>query len=250
MKIKLILLFVLFYLGALLITLPADKVVRFIPDNAGITVTAVSGSLWDGQAAQLTYKKQFQLQKLDWKIDWLAVTRLQLKLDIKFTDGMHAMSGKGSVLLGFSGISIEDLIVDSSAPELLAYISLPVPVEVSGELSLRIKNAVQGRPYCQQLDGYIDWKNAKINSDMGGVDLDSTHIGLSCDKGLLVADLKQHSEQLTTTANFLLKEKGVYQLRALLKAGDKLEPAIKDALSWIGSKNKSGETVVKFDGKL
>lgn len=250
MKIKLILLFVLFYLGALLITLPADKVVRFIPDNSGIKVAAVSGSLWDGQATQLTYKKQFQLQELDWKIDWLALARLQLKLDIKFNNGMQAISGKGSALLDFSGISIENLIIDSSAQELLSYISLPVPVEVSGDLSLLIKKAVQGTPYCQQLDGYINWKNGEINSDMGSVDLDAAHIDLSCENGQLVADLQQHSEHLTTTANFLLKEKGVYQLKGLLKAGDKLEPSIKDALSWIGSKNQSGETVLKFNGKL
>ena len=250
MKIKLILLFVLFYLVSLLVTLPADKVVRFIPDNTGIKVAAVSGSLWDGQAAQLTYKKQFQLQQLDWKMDWLALARLQLKLDVKFNNGINAMSGKGFVMLGFSGISVEDFVVDTSVSELLSYARLPVPAEVSGDLSLIIKNGSQGTPYCRQLDGYIVWRDAQIKSDMGSIDLDSAHIDLSCDKGQLVADLQQHSEQLTTTANFLLKEKGAYQLRGLLKAGDKLDPAIKDALSWIGSKNQSGETVLRFDGRL
>ena len=250
MKIKLILLFVLFYLVSLLITLPADKVVRFIPDNAGIKVAAVSGSLWNGHAAQLTYKKQFQLQQLDWKMDWLALARLQLKLDVKFNNGINAMSGKGFVMLGFSGISVADFIVDISAPELLSYARLPVPVEVSGDLSLIIKNGSRGTPYCRQLDGYIVWQDAQIESEMGSVDLDSAHIDLSCDKGQLVADLQQHSEQLTTTANFLLKEKRAYQLRGLLKAGDKLDPSIKDALSWIGSKNRSGETVLRFDGRL
>ena len=250
MKIKLILLFVLFYLFSLLITLPAEKVVRFIPDNTGIKVAAVSGSLWDGQASQLTYKKQFQLQQVDWKIDWFALARLQLKLDVTFNNGIRAMSGKGFILLGLSGLSVEDFVVDISAPELLSYASLPVPAEVSGDFSLVIKNASQGLPYCQQLDGYIVWQNAKINSDMGNVDLDSAHIDLSCDNGQVVADLQQQSEQLTTTANFLLKEGGVYQLQGLLKAGNKLDPSIKDALSWIGTKNQSGETVLSFNGKL
>ena len=250
MKIKLILLFVLFYLVSLLITLPADKVVRFIPDNSGIKVAAVSGSLWDGKAALLTYKNQFQLQQLDWKVDWLALARLQLKLDVEFNNGIRAMSGKGFILLGFSGLSVEDFVVDISAPELLSYARLPVQVEVNGDFSLVIKNGSQGEPYCQQLDGYIVWKNAEINSEMGNVDLDSAHIDLSCDNGQIVADLRQRSEQLTTTGNFLLKERGVYQLRGLLKAGNKLDPSIKDALSWIGSKNQSGETVLSFNGKL
>jgi general secretion pathway protein N len=67
MKIKLILLFVLFYLGALIATLPADKIVSFIPEDSGIQVVSASGSLWDGKAAQLTYKKQLQLQQRDWQ---------------------------------------------------------------------------------------------------------------------------------------------------------------------------------------
>lgn len=250
MKIKLLLLFVLFYLASLLISLPAEKVVRLIPDNAGIKVAAVSGSLWDGKAAQLTYKKQFQLQQLDWEIDWLALARLQLKLDVKFNNGIRAMSGKGFILLGLSGLSVEDFVVDITASELLAYARLPVPVEVSGDFSLVIKQGSQGAPYCQQLDGYIVWKNAEINSEMGSVDLDSAHIDLSCENGQLLADLQQRSEELTTTGRFLLKEGGVYQLRGLLKAGNKLEPSIKDALSWIGSKNRSGETVLRFNGRL
>lgn len=250
MKLKLILLCVLVYLSSLLITLPADKVVRFIPENTGIKMTAVSGSLWEGQAALLTYKNQFQLQQLEWEIDWFSLAKLQLKLDLKFHDAIREMSGKGFILFGFSGFSIEDLVVDISAPGLLSYARLPVPLKVSGDLSLVIKNVEQGMPYCRQLDGYIVWRNAKINSEMGDVDLDSAHIDLSCRNGQVVADLQQRSEQLTTTASFLLKEEGNYQLQGLLKAGDTLDPAIRDALSWIGSKNQSGETVLRFNGKL
>lgn len=250
MKLKLILLSVVVYLGALLVTLPADKVVHFIPENTGIKMTAVSGSLWEGQAALLTYKNQFQLQQLEWKIDWFSLAKLQFKLDLKFHDAIRDMSGKGFVLYGFSGFSVENLVVDISAPGLLSYARLPVPVKVGGDLSLVIKNAEQGIPYCRQLDGYIVWRNARINSDMGNVDLDSAHIDLSCRNGQLFADLQQRSQQLTTTASFLLKEGANYQLQGLIKAGDTLDPAIKDALSWIGSKNKSGETVLRFNGKL
>ncbi len=250
MKIKLILLFLLFYLLSLLITLPVSTVMRFIPENSGMEVAAVSGSVWQGKAFQLTYKKKYHLQQVDWKVDWLALTSLQLKLDLKFNNGSKAMSGKGFILLGFSGISVENFVVDLSAPELLSYLSLPLPVEASGDLSLVIKKASQGLPYCQQLDGYIVWQNAKINSDMGNVDLASPNIDLSCENGQVSADLQQQSEQLTSTFNLLLKEGGVYQLQGSIKAGNKLDPSIKQALSWIGTQDQSGATPVNFTGKL
>ena len=250
MKIKLILMFFLFYVVSLLITLPAEKAISFIPKHTGIKVAQASGTLWQGKALQLTYKKELQVQELDWQFDWSALSHLQLKIDVRFKNGMHAMSGKGFILLGFSGFSVEDLVVDSSAAELLSYRQLAVPVEVSGDVSLVIKNASQGSPYCQELDGYLIWNDAKINSEMGDVDLDSAHIDLSCSEGQIVADVKQKSEQLTTTANFLLEEKGLYQVQGLVKAGDKLEPALKDALLWIGGKNQAGETIFQFNGKL
>ncbi|MFT6985742.1 MAG: general secretion pathway protein N [Psychromonas sp.] len=252
MKIKLILLFVLFYLLSLLITLPASTVMRFIPQNSGIEVAAVSGSAWQGKAFQFTYQNKYHLQQLDWKVDWLALTNLQLKLDLKFNNGSNAMAGKGFLLLGFSGISVENVIVDLSASELLSYLHLPlpVPVDATGELSLVIKNGQQGLPYCQQLDGVIAWQNAKINSEMGNIDLGVVNIDLSCEKGQLVADLEQNSEQLSSTINILLKEKGAYQLQGLLKESNKLDPSIRQVLPYIGAKNKSGETVLNFNGKL
>lgn len=250
MKIKLIFLFALIYLLALLSTLPADKLVRFIPADTGIRLAAVSGSVWRGQAVQLNYKEQFQLQHLNWEIDWFALARLQLKVHIEFNNGVNAMSGKGLVMFGFSGISVENVVLDSSAAELLTYVDLPVPLQLEGELSLLIKEAAQGTPYCRELDGYLLWKDAAINSELGSVDLNSARIDLSCDQGQLVADLQQSSEELTTTANVRLKEQRAYQLRGLLKAGEPLDPDIKDALSWIGRKNQSGETVLVLNGRL
>jgi len=250
MKIKLILLFVLFYLLSLFITLPADKLLPFIPENSDIKVAAVSGTLWNGKAVQISYKEQFQVQKIDWKVDWSALSSLQFKLAVKFSNGAQALSGKGFILLGLSGWSAENFIIDSSAAELLAYAPLPVPAEVSGALSLVIKKASPGQPYCQQLDGKLIWQNGKISSDFGNIDLNGADIDLSCKDGQLLAELQQNSEQLTAKGDFLLKSDGVYQLQGTLQAGKKLDPAIKDALSWIGRKNSAGETVVSFNGKL
>lgn len=250
MKIKLILAFFLFYLVALAVTLPASTAFGFIPKNAGIKASEVSGSLWNGSALLLTYKKQIQLQKLSWKFDWSALSRLKLKIAIKFDNDIQGISGDGFILLGLSGVSVEDLSIAGNAMNLISSGHLAIPVEAKGDVSLVIKKASQGSPYCQELDGYAIWDNAKINAEIGSIDLDSAHIDLSCDEGKIAAKLKQSSDQLTTTADFLLEEKGIYQLQGLLKAGDTLDPSIKDGLSWIGDKNKAGDTIFQFTGKL
>lgn len=251
MKTKLILLFVFFYLLSLLATLPASAVIRLLPRSSAIAVADASGSVWQGKIVQLTYKQKYRLQQLEWRFDWLALANLQLKLDLKFTNGSNAMAGKGALLFGFSGFSVENFVADLSAAELLSYLHLPLPpVAAAGKLSVVIKNAQQGDPYCQQLDALILWQNSQVNSEMGNIDLGAVNINLSCEKGQLRADLEQHSEQLNSAITLLLKEGGAYQLQGLLKESDQLEPSVRQALPWIGAKNQSGETVLNFNGKL
>ena len=250
MKIKFILLFVFCYLFFLVATLPAATVMRFVPKNSGINVASVSGTLWHGKAHQLTYKKHYHLQQMDWDVDWLALPTLQLKLDITFHNGRQAMTGNASVLLGFSGISAENVDIDLTAPELLSHLNLALPVNALGNLALDINKVSLGKPYCKQLDGQLIWKNARLDSELGNIDLETANADLSCQNGQLVADLQQSSEQLNSTFKFTLKAQGAYQLQGHLKAGDKLAPEFKDALSWVGTKNSAGEIPLNFNGVL
>ncbi|ABM01981.1 type II secretion system protein N [Psychromonas ingrahamii 37] len=250
MKIKFIIFFVSFYLVALLATLPATALLRFIPQNTGLQIAGVSGSAWQGEAALLSYNKKLNLQRVSWDVDWFALAALQIKLNVKFNNGQNAMSGKGFVKLGLSGLAIENVLLDLSAQELLSYADLPIPVEASGDITLVIKEASQGEPYCDTLDGFFVWKNAGINSDLGKIDLTTMNINLSCDKGNAVAILQQESEQLSSNINILLQQGGAYRLVGTVKGSNKLSPDINQALSFLGPKDASGATVVRFNGRL
>lgn len=250
MKIKFIILFVSLYLVALLITLPATALVGFIPQSTGLSLSGVSGSAWQGKAALVSYNKKLKLQRVSWDIDWLALAALQLKLDVKFNNGQNAMSGKGFVKLGFGGLAIEDMLIDLSAQELLSYADLPVPVEASGDVSLIIKEASQGDPYCDTLDGVFIWENAQVSSDLGNIDLARVDINLSCDNGDAVAILQQESEQLSSNVKVLLQQGEAYQLAGTIKGSSKLDQDISQALSFLGPKDASGATLVRFNGRL
>jgi len=250
MKLKYILLAIFFYLISLLITLPAAVVSYFIPENSGLKVAVASGTLWQGKAQQLVINNKYHLKQVKWDVDWLALLGLQFKVDLQFTNGRDGVSGKGDVMVGFSGLSVEQLLIDISAPELLSYINLPVPIDAQGNISLVIKEASQGVPYCEQIEGSLIWDNAYIESTMGNIALQRVDVDLSCDNGQVSADIKQQSAQLDSQISVLLSEGGAYQLSGLIKDSDKLAPTIKQALPWIGSKNSNGATVLNFKGKL
>jgi general secretion pathway protein N len=250
MKVKISLAFISIYLVLLVLTAPASLINRYIPDNSGVQIGEISGTLWNGQLSQVDYRQQFQLQKLTWNIDWLALLTLKIKADIKFTNGSKVMTGVGAVAYGLSGVTISDVNVDMQAISLLPYLSLPVPVNPSGKFTLVIENGTQGSPYCNQLDGYLVWHDAKVGTPMGNIDLATPSLDLSCVEGGLIASLKQNSEQLTTNVNISLKEGGNYHLKGNIIGHEKLDPSILQALSWIGPKTETGETVLNFKGRL
>lgn len=250
MKLKISLAFIILYMLSLVLTVPASVVTRFIPENAGVQIGHISGTLWNGKFSQLDYRNQFQLQNLTWKFDWLALLTLQAKVDIRFNNGRKEMSGVGSVAYGLSGLTLSEVNVDMSAMALLPYLQLPIPITPSGKFSLVIEKATQGVPYCGELDGYLVWHEGEIETPMGSINLATPNLDLSCAEGEVLASLKQHSEQLTTNAEISLKEGENYIIKGTIIGSEKLDPSILQALSWMGPKTEAGETIVNFKGRL
>ena len=112
MKIKISLACFAVYIISLILTTPASMVTRFIPENSGVQIGHITGTLWNGKLSQVDYRNQFQLQKLTWKFDWLALLMLKAQADIKFDNGRKILTGAGSIAYGFSGMMLSDVTVD------------------------------------------------------------------------------------------------------------------------------------------
>ncbi len=248
MKLKISLAFLALYIVFVVLTAPASLVVRFIPENSGLKIGGISGSVWNAKLTQLEYRNQFQLKQLTWKFNWLALLTLKAKVDVKFNDS--GMSGLSSIAYGLSGLRVSDTNIDLDATALLPYLQLPVEVTPSGNVSIIVDNATPGAPYCGELDGYVVWHEAKVDTPLGSIDLATPSMDFSCSKGGVMASLKQHSEQLTTNAEIELTEGAHYQLTGSILGRETLEPSILQALSWIGPKSATGEVALKFSGRL
>lgn len=247
MKLKISFALISLYLMSLVMTAPAALITPFIPGNAGIKIGSLSGTLWNGQLSQVNYRNQVLLQKLTWKFDWLALLQLKLKADLKFNNGR---AGIASVVYGFSGLVVSDVNVKMDASELIPYLKLPITVKALGRFTLVVENVTQGLPYCTELDGYLVWHDAKLETELANIDLASPSVDLSCVDGGVMASLTQDSDQLTTHANILLTEGDRYQLEGDIIGHENLEATVLQAISWIGPQQASGETLLSFKGKL
>lgn len=238
------------YLCFLVVTLPAKIIPYFIPENSGVNAVNLEGSLWDGKAGQIAYQREYIFNNAHWSVDWLALFTLKLKLNISFDNGKSAMSGEGALLVSFSGISLENVVLDTSADEIIKLSKQRIPAKVSGPVSLVIRKASQGTPYCYELDARLNWKNAVVVSDFGSVKLNNPIVDLHCESGELIAVLTQESDEILTNARVTLKADNFYELSGSVKGKDKLDPNIEQTLGWIGPKNADGSTSFKFSDRF
>lgn len=248
MKLKISLAVTAFYLLFLVGTAPASLISGFIPSD--IKVGHVSGTVWNGKLSQVNYRKKPTLQRLNWKFDWLALFGLKVKANLTFDNGRTVLKGVASVAYGLSGPVVSDLNIDMKAAQIVPYLQLPVPVTAQGKINLVIDNATQGAPYCDELDGYLVWQGALVETPMANVDLATAKVDLSCANGDLIASLTQNSDQITTNAKVVLSEGESYQLDGDVMGHKQLDPTILQALSWIGPQKDSGETILTFKGNL
>jgi len=250
MKVKLLILSIVFVFIMLFITLPAERVIDFLPNNSGVKVAQVKGKLWLGEAFQVNYQDRVHFQKVSWDLDWSALARLQLKLNVKFNNGANAIHGEGATILSWSGFSVEDFSVDASASELSAYFYLTPNVQVSGQVSAKIKVASLGTPYCQKLEGDIDWHKALVNSERGTLRLGDVHNKLQCQSGNIIVDIKQNSNDLITNLRLVFEKDKIYRVKGIVAPGVTLDPEFNKLLRWVGPENAAGEKLLNFSGRL
>lgn len=249
-KKKVISFFVILYLVFIVVQLPAKIIPYFIPSNAGVKLIGLEGSLWNGEAVQISYQNQYKFNRVKWSVSWFSLFLLKIKLNVSFNNNNHELSGKGAVSMGIFGISLDDVIFKGDAKEIINFLGQNVPAKVSGYVSIFIKKAKQGTPYCSELNAQINWKKASISSDFGLVNLNNPIVNVQCDKGEVVAKLSQDSNEIKTNVTARLKAGYLYQVNGSIKGKDKLDPNIKQAISWIGPQGANGSTPFSMRGKL
>jgi len=250
MKFKIAILAISVYCLTLIAHIPASLLGKVLPNS--VKMSQLTGTLWQGHAAIINIKQpQLSLKNVQWDISlFSSLFNFALVADIAFSNGAKQMSGDAHVEYGSDGIRLSNLSFDMNSQALMPFFSLPLPVTVTGELSLNVPNFTQGAPYCEQLQGTLIWNNATVNSQFGNVDLASPRTDLSCDNGHVVALITQQSEQLRTQLKATLLAGNAYQLTGEIEATEKLPATIAQSLTWIGKNNDAGATQVNLKGKL
>lgn len=247
-RILIALLFLVAYLGFLIARLPADLVVRYAPLPPMVSLEGVSGTLWQGQAARLQVASE-SFSNLSWDLEVGSLLTLSPRVALRFGQ-RGGLNGEALVGWQQSRITARDLVLNMPAPWLLSRLPLrlPFPLEVAGQLQLKVDEFAQGQPWCESLYGTLDWVGARADTPAGKLDLADPSAKLLCQQGKLVAELRQSSEQVSLTGKVELMAGRQFLFQGFLKPGAELPEQMRQGLPFLGQPDSQGRYPLREQG--
>ncbi|WP_427981039.1 type II secretion system protein N [Agarivorans sp.] len=245
--IGLALLFIVVYVVSLVATTPLAVVLNWVNLPRGISLEQPSGTIWQGRVATLS-TPQLQLNQLSWDFHVSALFLGRVQAEVEFASGKQLL-GSGLAGLSFSGWYLKDWQVDAPASWLTKQYPLPVPAVVEGDVQLQLQQLNQGEPWCQQLQGQLNWFAPVLQTPLGVLRLDDVKGQLSCQDGEPTFELK-HSDQQVALELLASVNQSRWSAEGKIKAAADMPKTISDNLKYIGRPDPQGFYRFKQQGRL
>lgn len=244
-------LFVSAYISFMLLTLPAQWVVRFSPQIkalAPLKFDGIDGTIWQGKIAHLQYQNE-TISQLRWDFDGWSLLRLAPQMAIRFGD-RQGLNGQGTI--GWQGsLFAKQVTVNLPAQWALQKWPppLPIPLTLSGHWQLKISEFRQGQLGCDALNGQLDWYDANVDTPAGKLALGEPRVTLQCQASLLQADWVQQSDAVNSEGKLTVKADGQYLFQGHLKPSSELPAQMQQALPLLGQPDNQGRYPLRYQGR-
>ncbi|WKE65924.1 type II secretion system protein N [Gallaecimonas kandeliae] len=237
----------LLFLVALIWQVPASAVLARVQLPPQVQLSGVEGSLWQGSVAKLQLG-DIAFDQLQWQAHpWQLLTG---KLGVSLHSRPGATRLAASLTLGLGGkLAVENLVMKAPVAPLVANVRLPVPSQVSGELSLAIPEFRLGKPWCEALAGKAQWLDAGVTNRFGDFDLGRIDADLGCDKGALTAVVRDTPPRLGLELEARV-DASHYQVRGFAKPAADQPKSLQDAFAFFGKAGSDGRYPVQFKGPI
>ncbi|MGF1700997.1 type II secretion system protein N [Photobacterium makurazakiensis] len=236
--------------ASLVAHIPASWLWQQAPKVQGLDVSGVSGTPWQGTASQVRWQGM-NLGRLQWDMRVFSLLTGKVKLDVRFGQGSEMnLAGRGMVGYGSSGPVAENLLVSLPARQVMNYVPMTVPVAITGNLELTLRNYQFAAPYCSELDGALAWTSGEVSSPLGAINPGPVIADLSCEQGSLVAQLEQASADVSSEWTATLSQGNAYALTGWFKPGAEFPPQLAAQLKWLGNPDPKGQYKINNSGRL
>lgn len=233
---------------SLVIFAPARLVYYFLPETSAAQLNGVSGTLWSGNASQLSWQNQ-PLGKLQWKINPLHFIKLRAGGHFTLTSPTMKVDGNATI-----NRNNNIIITDSKAT--IDVSALPLPVQAAnmvkpvGTLKADIISLDISDTLVNTADIDVVWKNAAIvdpmNVQLGEILLDIN--GANGDLNGLLSGAKNNP--ITLDGSIDLLQGTDFKTDIKITPTNSTPDDILGLLPLIGRPDAAGAVSIKYSGKL
>jgi general secretion pathway protein N len=244
-SIKWILLGLLAYVGFLIAKLPAIQVISRLQLPTNISVIGVSGTIWQGQAMQLTINT-LPVDKLEWQLSFWPLLWGKAKLDVKAGNIRQSedVSFSGLLWLGKNSVAAENFSLYLPSDLVIAQLPLPIAVNAKGRFSLKL-NELEYLQGCQTLSGKGQWLNAEVMGLQNPITLGTFNAELSCiDNDVLISVKEPNSFGLSARAR--VPNNLQFSVEGRFKPDPSLPKEVQQAAQFFGKPDAEGYYPVAF----
>lgn len=193
-KLSLVLVGLTIYLIFLIANLPASQVISRVTLPSNVSMHNVAGTLWQG-TAQSVEVNGLRVANLDWQLSFIPLLwgSVSLELDggsVRQADQISLVGELTTNWSDFSQLASDDFILYIPTDQVLANVSLPLPVKAGGRFRVII-NELEFEQQCQALNANGEWLNAQVAGTQGPIQLGSFGAILSCVDNVIVAQVAE-----------------------------------------------------------
>jgi general secretion pathway protein N len=234
------------YLLVLISTLPATRITTLLESRvADLSLHAVTGSVFSGQAQQLVYQG-LGLGTLRWQFRPAALLlgRAEYRVELSSVDN-HGRGNMGMTLAGrLYGRELELTLL----PDRIINHYSPVATSTSGELNLVFETLDFGRGLPRELAGRIIWQDAAVLEpvDMVLGDVEMALLG----SGEALAGSITRGGVLGASGDMALLPDSHYRVDLVLRPGNDVSAETLDLLENYARMQANGDYLINASGQL
>ncbi|MCW8109041.1 type II secretion system protein N [Alteromonas ponticola] len=240
---------VVFFVICVLAYVPASQVLGRVALPANITISGVSGTIWDGKVQQVVVQGM-PVKDVRWQLSAWSLLSGRVQADIvagNIRDAEEvAFMGPISVsLFNVKNIRIADASLYFPVDRVLAEVQLPLPVNAGGRFRVLV-NELEFTPDCHRLEATGDWLNATVSGTQGPIAFGEYTAKLACDgQGVSVSVDEPNKLGLTLKAR-LNSEFELVSVEGQFKPDPSLPEEVSQAALLFGQPEADGYTRFKL----
>jgi general secretion pathway protein N len=235
----------LVYFIFLIVNLPAIHIFSKVQLVKGISVSGISGTIWNGNV-QRAQAKGFPINDISWTLSFFPLLLGEISTNIKAGNirDVDQISVSGDVNFKGQRLKITNLLAYVPTNLAISLLPLPIPIEADGRFKVEL-DEVNYKAGCQTFTGKGQWLNANFTGVSGVIELGNFDAVLSCQDGSLVLDVKQPNS-FGLTAKAIIPSNMKFKISGRFKPEARLPKEVHQAARFFGQADADGYYPIKF----